>query len=43
MDNAAVTVKPSSVTGCSALTLGLQGVSVPVTGMLMGQDRCWGG
>jgi hypothetical protein len=42
MDEAAVTAKPSSVTGCSALTLGLQGVSVPVTGMLVRQDRVQG-
>ena len=33
---AAVTARPSSVTGCPALTLGLQGVNVPVTGVLVG-------
>jgi hypothetical protein len=42
MDKAAVTAKPSSVTGNSALTLGPQGVSVPVTGMLVGHGEASG-
>lgn len=42
MEKAAVTADPPSVTGCPALTLGLRGVSVPVTGMLVGHGEALG-
>jgi hypothetical protein len=43
MDKATVTARLSPVTGCSALTLGLRGVTVPVTGMLVSHGQASGG
>jgi hypothetical protein len=42
VDTAAVTAR-TLVTGCPALTLGPPGVSVPVTGMLVGNGEASGG